>query len=84
MKLPHLVAVFFCLAVLPAEAQRLSPLASVPDWAQLETFHETITREEFVHLLDHVYAPGGAAKGMVEWRGGSPSRRPVYAADGGP
>lgn len=47
-------------------AQRLSPLAPAPDWAQLEGFQETITREEFLQLLDEVYAPGGAAKGMVE------------------
>jgi len=49
-----------------AQAQRLSPLAPPPDWSRLEAFQETITREEFVRLLDHVYAPGGAAKGMVD------------------
>jgi N-acetylmuramoyl-L-alanine amidase len=49
-----------------AQAQRLSPLAPAPDWPQLEAFQETITHEEFAHLLDHIYAPGGAAKGMVD------------------
>ncbi len=49
-----------------AHAQRLSPLAQTPDWSQLEAFQETITREEFVRLLDQVYAPGDAAKGMVD------------------
>jgi hypothetical protein len=51
-----------------AFAQRLSPLTSAPDWTRLEAFHETITREEFARLLDTVYAPGGAAAGMIEVR----------------
>ncbi len=49
-----------------AGAQRLSPLAAKPDWSKLEAFQETITREDFTRLLDNVYAPGGAAKGMIE------------------
>jgi N-acetylmuramoyl-L-alanine amidase len=49
-----------------AAGQRLSPLAEKPDWTQLERYQETITREEFTTLLDTVYAPGGAAKGLVE------------------
>ncbi|MEO8793623.1 MAG: hypothetical protein ABI464_14960 [Chthoniobacteraceae bacterium] len=48
-----------------AFAQRLSPLASAPEWARLEAFEETMTRGEFVRLLDTVYAPGGAAAGMI-------------------
>ena len=51
-----------------AIAQRLSPLTSAPEWARLEAFQETITREEFARLLDTVYAPGGAAAGMIEVR----------------
>ena len=54
-------AALWLLVVSTAPAQRLSPLASAPDWSKLEAFQETITREEFVELLDHVYAPGGAA-----------------------
>ena len=54
------------LTVSAALAQRLSPLALPPDWSQLEKFQETITHEEFVQLLDQVYAPAGAAKGMVD------------------
>ena len=46
-------------------AQRLSPLAPVPDWRELEAFQETITRAEFVQLLDTVYAPGEAARGVI-------------------
>lgn len=49
-----------------ARAQRLSPLAGTPDWKRVEAFQETMTREEFVRLLDTVYAPGRAAAGMIE------------------
>ena len=60
------LACVWLLAASPAFAQRLSPLAATPDWAQLEKFQETITRDDFIHLLNQVYAPAGAAKGMVE------------------
>jgi len=39
---------------------RLSPLAPKPDWSRLDAFQETISKEDFVTLLDRVYAPGGA------------------------
>ena len=59
-----------CLALaaltFSAAAQRLSALGEKPDWTRLEAFQETITREEFARLLDTVYAPGGAARGMVD------------------
>lgn len=38
----------------------LSPLATVPDWSELDRFQDTITREEFERLLHDVYAPNGA------------------------
>ena len=65
----HLRILFICwwlLGAAAADAQRLSPLAGPPDWAQLEAWQETITREEFVRLLERVYAPVGAAKGLVD------------------
>ncbi|MEA3211129.1 MAG: hypothetical protein QOE70_4186 [Chthoniobacter sp.] len=49
-----------------AFAQRLSSLAPPPDWKELEPFQETITRAEFLRLLDDVYAPGAAAQGVIE------------------
>lgn len=49
-----------------ARAQRLSALAPRPEWAELDAFQETITREEFERLLDQVYAPRGAAAGLIE------------------
>lgn len=53
-----------CLAA-SAGAQRLSALAPPPDWSALEPFQETITRGEFAELLDTVYAPGDAARGLI-------------------
>ena len=47
-------------------AASLSPLASAPDWKKLEQFRKTIAHDEFVQLLDTVYAPGGAAKSVIE------------------
>jgi hypothetical protein len=68
VKLPALSAVLLALAfsAAPAFAQRLSPLAPRPDWRELEPFQETITRSEFNHLLETVYAPGGASRGVIE------------------
>jgi hypothetical protein len=37
----------------------LSPLAVKPRWSSLERYQETISREDFTHLLDTVYAPRG-------------------------
>ncbi len=44
---------------------RLSPLAAPPDWSKLNPYQETITRADFVALLDSVYAPGGAWKDTI-------------------
>lgn len=57
-----LPSVLFLLFAMTASvwSQRLSRLAPPPDWSELEKFQETITREEFVRLLDRVYAPNGA------------------------
>ena len=43
-----------------AHAQKLTPLATKPDWPALEKFQGTITKEEFNRLLTQVYAPRGA------------------------
>jgi hypothetical protein len=66
----NLLRAIFCAAILGApiavDAQRLSPLAPQPNWAQLERFQETISRAEFTALLENVYAPDGAAAGLIE------------------
>jgi len=51
-----------------ANGDRLSPLAPRPVWQELAAFQESVTREEFERLLEKVYAPGGAARGLIEVR----------------
>jgi N-acetylmuramoyl-L-alanine amidase len=55
----------FALGMGELIAQRLSRLAPAPDWSTLEQFQETITREDFLHLLDRVYAPNGAWRDWI-------------------
>jgi N-acetylmuramoyl-L-alanine amidase len=43
-----------------AGAQKLTPLATPPDWSSLNRFQRTITKDEFTRLLTQVYAPGNA------------------------
>ncbi len=61
---------FFCclLALLPLVcfSQRLTPLGHLPDWDQLNRFQDTITHDEFVDLLDSVYAPNGAGSQWIK------------------
>jgi len=63
---PPLFVFALLVAVIPVQAQRLSPLAPAPDWSRLEAFQETMTHDDFVRLLDRVYAPAGAAKGVID------------------
>ncbi len=63
MKILSTIALFFALC-LPAWA-RLSPLAPRPDWSQLDPFQETLTKTDFQTLLDRVYAPNGAWRGVI-------------------
>ena len=47
-------------------SQRLTPLSEAPDWSRLDRFQETITRDEFVNLLNTVYAPDGAGAQWIK------------------
>jgi len=47
-----------------AEA-KLSPIAPEPNWSALNAYQETITREDFLDLLNHVYAPSGSWKKFI-------------------
>jgi len=53
----------FALVIVPVTSfsQRLTPLSQPPNWDRLNRFQETITRDEFINLLESVYAPNGAA-----------------------
>ncbi len=67
MPIVRLLLALFALSF-SAVAQRLSQLGATPDWSRLEECQEAMTREEFVRLLDTVYAPRGAAAGVIEVR----------------
>ena len=60
------VLVALVCAIAHTSAQRLSVLAPAPDWRVLEAYQETITRADFVRLLDEIYAPQQAAAGLIE------------------
>jgi N-acetylmuramoyl-L-alanine amidase len=60
-----LVAVLAPVFLPCARAERLSTLATPPDWSLLEPFQETMTRDEFTRLLEEVYAPNDAANGSI-------------------
>jgi len=66
MFLRLLIVSALLLLASPAQAQRLSALAPPPDWSQLEAFQETMTHDDFERLLDHVYAPADASKGVID------------------
>jgi hypothetical protein len=53
------------LAAAPAFGQRLSPLAARPAWPELERFQQTMTRDEFVRLLQTLYAPAGGWESFI-------------------
>ena len=47
-------------------AENISPIGQTPDWAALEMFQETMTRDEFVAALQNVYAPRGVAADLIQ------------------
>jgi N-acetylmuramoyl-L-alanine amidase len=48
-----------------AMADPLTPLSSPPDWDELRKFQGTITHDQFLHLLNDVYAVGGTAQKWI-------------------
>ncbi|HEY2102382.1 MAG TPA: hypothetical protein VGH08_03930, partial [Chthoniobacterales bacterium] len=59
---PRRVLFLLLAAVLAAEilsAANVSPLASTPRWQTLERYQETITHDQFLQLLQNVYATRG-------------------------
>jgi hypothetical protein len=47
----------FGLVPLVCFAQKVTPLSEPPSWERLNLFQQTITHDEFLALLDSVYAP---------------------------
>ena len=63
--IPGVVA-FALLAIQAPAAENLSPLSKSPDWASLEQFQETITRDDFEGLLRNVYCSRGVGKELIK------------------
>jgi hypothetical protein len=63
LKVPEVITILFLIA--SSAFGVLTPLAPQPDWSRLNAFQETITRRDFLALLDKVYAPGGAWKETI-------------------
>lgn len=61
-----LAAAALALGCTAHAAPPLSVLAAEPDWNDLTPYQKTITRAEFLRLLDTVYAPNGAWKESIE------------------
>src|SRR5437667_5092008 len=60
---------FLLLAVFPRAVQaadNISILGSKPKWSVLEHYQETITRDEFAHLINDVYCTHGLAPDLIE------------------
>jgi N-acetylmuramoyl-L-alanine amidase len=64
MKFRWWLAILFILPI-AGFCQRLSPLGETPDWTRLDSFQETMSHDEFVDLLNSVYAPGGTAPWII-------------------
>ena len=47
----------FGLVPFACDAQRVTPLSTPQEWERLDRFQKTITHDDFVSLLDSVYAP---------------------------
>src|SRR2546429_2741613 len=58
----------FLLLLTPAlqAADNLGVLGSKPKWGVLEHYQETITKDEFAHLIDDVYCTHGFAPDLIE------------------
>ena len=54
-----LAAALLVPSVVPGRAQNLTSLASLPDYRRLDPYQQTITRADFTHLLETLYAPHG-------------------------
>lgn len=50
----------------PSFGDPVTPLGSAPDWDQLQKFQGTITHDQFLHLLNDVYAVGGTAQKWIK------------------
>jgi hypothetical protein len=57
---------FLTLALTARAAENLGILGAHPRWSVLEHYQETITHDEFAHLIDDVYCTHGFAPDLIE------------------
>jgi len=57
---------FLTLALSARAADNIGILGSKPKWSVLEHYQETITRDEFAHLIHDVYCTHGLAPDLIE------------------
>src|SRR5437870_4557359 len=65
----QLAVLTLCLSIFPLAlhaADNVSVLGSKPKWTVLENYQETITHDEFAHLLNDVYCTHGFAPDLIE------------------
>lgn len=63
------VAALICLSVIPglaSAADNLGVLGSKPKWSVLENYQDTITHDEFAHLISDVYCTHGFAPDLIK------------------
>jgi N-acetylmuramoyl-L-alanine amidase len=61
-----LLVVSCCLASALSAADNLTVLAAKPKWSVLENYQQTITRDEFAHLINDVYCTHGFADDLFK------------------
>jgi len=64
------VAALICLSVIPSlasAADNLGVLGSKPKWSVLENYQDTITHDEFAHLINDVYCTHGFAQDLIKF-----------------
>ena len=62
------IALALFLSILPVAgraAENLGVLGAHPRWSVLEKYQETITRDEFTHLVRDVYCTQGMAEDLI-------------------
>ena len=68
---PLFVCVLSILPALAPAAENLGVLAAHPRWSVLENYQETITHDEFAHLIRDVYCTHGFTEDLIKIDNGS-------------
>src|SRR5262249_19386840 len=62
----HLLFLLLAFAPTLPAADNVSVLGTHPRWSVLENYQETITHDEFAHLINDVYCTHGFAPDLIE------------------